>query len=172
MTSLPSSEGEQTPKAKNTRLALLIATFFYSGYIRRAPGTFASLVTTLLWAPLIFLGASSLVLVAAAFFIFGIGVWASQKALASFDGNEDPGAIVIDEVAGQTLALALCPPNILTIVLAFLLFRVFDIAKPWPIGWLDRNVKGGLGIMLDDMVAGGAALLSVKILTSFWNALQ
>jgi phosphatidylglycerophosphatase A len=79
----------------------------------------------------------------------------------------DPGLIVIDEVAGQLLALAFAPQTLPGYALAFLLFRVADILKPFPADWLDANVHGGLGVMLDDLVAGlyaGIALwLAMKI---------
>src|SRR5688572_14885449 len=113
MTFQPSSDEAQSPDNKESRLALLIATFFYAGYIRRAPGTFASLLTTLLWVAPIFLQLPSLYRIVIAIFLFGVGVWASQRALSSFGHQDDPQAIVIDEVAGQTLALAICPPSIL-----------------------------------------------------------
>ena len=76
--------------------------------------------------------------------------------------TEDPGAIVIDEVAGQWLVLVAAPLDPLAYALAFLLFRIFDIWKPWPVRWADRHVKGGLGIMLDDILAAiyAVALLS------------
>jgi phosphatidylglycerophosphatase A len=69
-------------------------------------------------------------------------------------GGGDPGAVVIDEVAGQWLAVVLLRADPLAYFLAFVFFRLFDIAKPWPVGWLDRTLKGGLGIMVDDLMAG------------------
>ena len=72
-------------------------------------------------------------------------------------GQADPGAVVIDEVAGQWLALIAIPLDPLLYLLAFLAFRLFDILKPWPVGWADREVKGGLGIMLDDALAADYA---------------
>ncbi len=76
-------------------------------------------------------------------------------------GAHDPGAVVIDEVAGQWLVLAVVPLEWWWFVLGFAVFRVFDILKPWPISWMDKHIKGGLGVMLDDMAAGiaGAAVL-------------
>ena len=76
--------------------------------------------------------------------------------------KNDPKEIVIDEVAGQWLALAVVPPDVLLYALGFLLFRAFDVMKPWPAGLIDRRLKSGLGVMLDDVAAAvyaGACLL-------------
>lgn len=171
MTFQPSSDEEQIPDKKIVGFALIIATFCYSGYIRRAPGTFASLLTTLLWVPPIFLDVLPVYRFLTALALFAVGVWASHRALAFFGKQTDPQAIVIDEVAGQTLALAICPANIIPIVCAFALFRFFDIFKPGPIGWLDEKVKGGLGIMLDDIAAGFAALLVLMGAHALWPSI-
>ena len=79
------------------------------------------------------------------------------------DGH-DPGEIVIDEVAGQWLACLFLPPEIWLYALAFVLFRMFDIFKPWPVDHLDKHGTGGLGIMQDDMAAGLYALLILQLL--------
>ncbi|HJU17057.1 MAG TPA: phosphatidylglycerophosphatase A, partial [Stellaceae bacterium] len=71
-----------------------------------------------------------------------------------------PGAVVIDEVAGQLLALVPAPRTPAAYALAFLLFRLFDIKKPWPVGWVDRRIGGGFGIMLDDALAAVYAVLA------------
>jgi phosphatidylglycerophosphatase A len=95
--------------------------------------------------------------------IFIIGWWAA--ATVAKTSIKDPGAIVIDEVAGQWLVLVPVPLDPLAYALAFILFRIFDIWKPWPARWADRGVKGGLGIMLDDLLAAiyAAAALSVLL---------
>jgi phosphatidylglycerophosphatase A len=166
-----SSEEGPTDK-KNVRLALFVATFFYSGYSKVAPGTVASLLTMLLWAWPIYAGISIWVRFVAALALFVIGVWASERARSSFPDSEDPSAIVIDEVAGQTLALALCSAHFVPLLLAFALFRFFDVLKPGPIGWLDRNLKGGLGIMVDDMVAGAVSVVLVGLVQFAWLKLH
>jgi phosphatidylglycerophosphatase A len=168
MTFQPSSDEAQSLNKNGSRFALVIATFFFAGYIRRAPGTFASLLTTVLWVAPIFMGAPPVLRFCSAVIIFIVGVWASNRALVLFGGQRDPQAIVIDEVAGQTLALAICPPAILPMLVAFALFRFFDILKPGPIGWLDQKVKGGLGVMLDDMAAGLAALIIYAVGHWMW----
>ena len=135
--------------------ATLIATWFGVGLIRDAPGTWGSLAALpcaaglyLLGGPWLLAGATGLVVMA--------GVWASGRYAAAL-GSGDPGAVVVDEVAGQWLALVPLPLDSWWYAAAFALFRLFDIAKPWPIGWLDRSLGGGLGIMADDLVAGLAA---------------
>ena len=95
--------------------------------------------------------------------VTAIGCWAAAKAVAPGTAK-DPGWIVIDEVAGQWLALLPAPLDPLFYALGFLLFRIFDIWKPWPIRWADRNMHGGLGIMLDDLLAAVYAALALSAL--------
>ena len=137
------------------RPTTLIATWFGVGLIRRAPGTWGSLAALpcaaglhLLGGPWLLAGATGLVALA--------GVWASGRYAAAL-ASGDPGAVVVDEVAGQWLALLPLPLDLWWYAAAFALFRLFDIAKPWPIGWLDKNLHGGRGIMADDLAAGLAA---------------
>jgi phosphatidylglycerophosphatase A len=99
----------------------------------------------------------------AALIAFLVGWWAAA-AVAKASAVEDPGAIVIDEIAAQWLVLLAAPPAPLPYALAFLLFRAFDIWKPWPARWADRNVKGGFGIMLDDLFAALYAMLALLVL--------
>jgi phosphatidylglycerophosphatase A len=110
--------------------------------------------------------AGSVGLILASLIVFAVGVWAAARYEAA-SGDDDPQTVVIDEVAGQWLALvpvALLPaPSLWPYGLAFLLFRAADIAKPWPVGWIDRRVGGGLGIMLDDLAAGAYGALGVGI---------
>jgi phosphatidylglycerophosphatase A len=97
--------------------------------------------------------------------IFAAGCWAAKK-VARTSATKDPATIVIDEVAGQWLVLSTVSRDSLSYFLALVLFRLFDIWKPWPVRWADRHVQGGLGIMLDDMLAGGyAALVLLLVLT-------
>ena len=93
---------------------------------------------------------------------FAAGWWAAAR-LASASGVGDPGFVVIDEVAGQWLVLLAAPLDWRFYLAAFVLFRLFDIWKPFPIDWLDRTVKGGLGIMLDDVMAALCALILLAI---------
>ncbi len=112
-------------------------------------GTIASMV---LWAPLVMLDTPWWARVVAVVVVFVVGVAASNAVVAS--RGEDPQLIVIDEVAGMGITLILASSSWLSLVVGFALFRLFDIWKPWPVRWADRQVKGGLGVMLDDVLAG------------------
>jgi len=82
-----------------------------------------------------------------------LGVWASSIYI-SISGSDDPGAVVIDEVVGQAIAIAFLSTDPMQYGLAFILFRFFDIAKIWPANWVETRLSGGLAVMLDDVVAG------------------
>jgi len=129
----------------------LAATVFGVGRSPIAPGTVASLVSLpVAWIVMLYGGPFALLALGAAVFIFGL--WASE-AYAVQAGNADPSECVIDEVAGQFIACAMAPLSLPGFALAFLLFRLFDISKLWPISAAER-LRGGLGIMADDLVAG------------------
>jgi phosphatidylglycerophosphatase A len=105
--------------------------------------------------------------------VFLAGIPASESYSRS-SGREDPSEVVIDEVAGQLLTLAVVPPGLVSYALGFLFFRLFDILKPGPVGWADRKIEGGLGIMLDDLIAGLLAGASLYILgkgTGWWTTI-
>lgn len=129
----------------------LIATWGGSGLLPKAPGTWGSLAA-LPFAWVIAGWADWWGLVAAATVLFGIGWWAANSYIRRAE-IEDPGAIVVDEVVGQFLVLAVAPRELDWYCAAFVLFRIFDMAKPWPISWADRAIKGGLGTMVDDVLA-------------------
>jgi phosphatidylglycerophosphatase A len=143
---------EQRARARPTDPATLLATWFGSGLLPAAPGSFASLTALPLAALLVWLGGPVLVLGAAAA-LFAVGIWASDGYMATVKVH-DPPAIVIDEVVGQWITLALLPLDPLVYALGFLLFRIIDVVKPWPTNFIDRAVTGGFGVMLDDVVAG------------------
>jgi len=134
----------------------LLATWFGSGLLPWAPGTWGSLA------------ALPFGLLAASAAVFVLGLWAAQ-GYERVTAVKDPGAIVIDEVVGQWIALIPAGLNPLGVVLAFLFFRAFDIAKPWPVGWADRQLKGAFGIMADDVIAGVYAAAAVYALLWFWE---
>ncbi len=137
--------------------ASLIATWFGAGLLPGAPGTWGALAALpFAWAIAALGGPWSLL--CAAILAFIIGVWAAGRYTRAA-GLKDCQKIVIDEVTGQWLALAFVPLDVSAYFAAFILFRICDIAKPWPAGWADRNLSGGLGIMLDDAAAGAYALL-------------
>jgi phosphatidylglycerophosphatase A len=152
------------------RWAWLLATFLGAGYGKPGPGTYGSCAAALLW----YLGAHALqpqpttlitATLIAAIAITVIGIPAST-IVAREAGRKDPGFVVVDEVAGQLFALVLMRPDWKHAALALLLFRLFDISKPWPIGKLE-TLPEGTGIMLDD-VAAGVAALAVGAVVSHW----
>lgn len=141
---------------------------FGAGLAPQAPGTFGTLAAVpLYWllSPLP-LGTYLLVLVV----LLGLGVWACGRTAQDL-GGQDPGAIVWDEVVGFLAAMTAAPGGWAWVLAGFLLFRLFDIWKPWPIRWLDRRVKGGLGIMLDDLAAGVLTWLVLWIVVSVLSLL-
>jgi phosphatidylglycerophosphatase A len=132
--------------------ATLIATWFGSGLASFAPGTWGSLAALPCAAGLVWLGGPWTLLAATAV-VFLAGLWAGARYAAA-SGGGDPGAVVVDEVAGQWLALFPVALDLRLYPVAFVAFRFFDIAKVWPADWMDRKLKGGFGIMADDVVAG------------------
>jgi phosphatidylglycerophosphatase A len=141
------------PRALLGRPAGWIATGFGSGLSPFAPGTAGSAAALLPWLALRELAWPAYVV--AIVLAFALGVWASGVVVREL-GVEDPGVIVWDEFVGQWIALL---PLLATargpawVGAAFVLFRLFDVLKPWPASWADRRVKGGLGVMLDDALA-------------------
>jgi phosphatidylglycerophosphatase A len=162
-TSLPAEEAPRAP-----RWAWLVATFFGVGYLRPGPGTWASLVTLALWrllAPLLGEPWRPVAAVATAAFVVLVGSPAATR-VARATGRDDPSLVVIDEVAGQLLALVAVPLRWKTLLASLILFRVFDILKPPPLRRLER-LPGGTGIVLDDVGAGLYALLLLQLLLHF-----
>jgi phosphatidylglycerophosphatase A len=139
----------------------MVATGFGIGRLPGMPGTWAALAALpCAWAIRGWLGICGLAIAIVA--AFAAGWWASARVVRESQAS-DPGYIVIDEIAAQWLVLAALPSRFWLYVAAFIAFRLFDIWKPWPISWLDRNVKGGLGIMLDDVMAAIYALALILI---------
>jgi|HigsolmetaGSP11D_1036233.scaffolds.fasta_scaffold04692_5 phosphatidylglycerophosphatase A len=144
--------------------AALLATGGGIGLARVASGTWGSLAALpLAWGIVSAAGLGGLLLAAVLAWVGG--VWAS--AYIGRSGEKDSSAIVIDEIAGQWLSLLPCALDPVLYAMAFLAFRFFDIVKPWPASWIDREVGGGFGVMLDDVVAGIYAGTLVWAL-SFW----
>lgn len=162
------SQTELPVKSSAPRWATLVATFFGAGRLRPGPGTWGSLATVMLWwligsripaalqAPVIF---ALLVLSVA------IGIPAATLE-ARGCGREDPSHVVIDEVAGQLLTLIAAPIGWKPLLAGFILFRAFDIWKPWPIRSLER-LPEGTGIVVDDLGAGVYALIVLQLLLHF-----
>ena len=141
------------------RLALWIATGLGAGYSPVAPGTAGSALTVLiLWA----VPFSRAGLVVFLVLVTAGGTWAAHRA-ERLVGEKDPGVIVIDEVAGMTLSVLTLPLTLPVLAAAFLLFRLFDIVKPFP-AHVSQRLPGGLGVMTDDLIAGLYALAAVAAL--------
>ncbi|GAA8502966.1 phosphatidylglycerophosphatase A [Helicobacter pylori] len=143
-------------------------TLFFSGYSKKAPGTIGSLVALLLGLPVLIFSANTLFLAA---------VLIGLIAIAQIDKEEeeskrhDSSYIVIDELVGMWLAMAISGLSLAGVVLSFIFFRIYDITKPSLIGKIDKEVKGGLGVVADDalagVLAGLSALLVIHILGFF-----
>jgi len=171
------SKRGQAFKVRGARdwLAVFIATGFGVGFIPFGPGTFGSVVGLILAYGLISAFSPDAVLLQNAVFVVsailaGVGIWAGTQAERIFD-RKDAGQVVIDEVCGQVISFALIAPYIVRLpqwrwwmIAGFLLFRLFDIFKPYPINRL-QSLEGGLGVMMDDLIAGiyAAVVLSVAL---------
>lgn len=158
---------EKTPKSVWQNPIHFAAFGFGSGASSVAPGTMGTLAALPIWyfvfAPLS-TDAYLLTLIVATI----IGIWICHQTSEDI-GVHDHGGIVWDEFVGLWIALFAVPMHWFWILLGFALFRLFDIWKPWPIGWADRRVSGGLGIMLDDVIAGVYALVVLQILVAFFS---
>ncbi|HSG00287.1 MAG TPA: phosphatidylglycerophosphatase A [Vicinamibacterales bacterium] len=143
-----------------TRLAVLLATSGGAGYMPVAPGTAGSAVGVLAFLLVDNWDLGSLTALIAVVTV--VGVWASGRAARHF-GREDPGPVVIDEVAGQLVTFAGTGVGLMGVLAGFVIFRVFDIIKPWPAGRLEA-LPGGVGIMADDLMAGLYANLTLLVL--------
>lgn len=141
---------------------MFIASGAYSGYLPKAPGTWGSAAGVILWL-LIFQWLSLPAYLGLLAVLFVLGILSAGAAEKIVDSG-DPGLVVIDEIVGQLIALIAITAEPIPILLAFLAFRLFDISKPFPVGWCDKHLHGGLGIMLDDVIAGIYALLAVQLI--------
>lgn len=142
--------------------AVFVGTGCGLGYLPLAPGTFGSLAALpIAW---VLLGAANWIAVlTVAALLFALGCWASSVYIRAL-GREDPGEIVIDEIAAQLAVLAVAPRDVLYFAAGFVLFRLADILKPWPASWADRSIKGGVGAMIDDVFAAAYAAAGLAVL--------
>ncbi|MEY2632184.1 MAG: hypothetical protein RIR00_838 [Pseudomonadota bacterium] len=133
-----------------------------SGLAPKAPGTFGTLFAWISYPllPALFPGEAALLGFLALAFV--VGVWAIQRTGQAL-GEPDHGSIVWDEIVPFWFVLVLTPPSLAWQALAFALFRLFDITKPQPARWFDRNLKTGFGVMMDDTVAAGYTLLALAL---------
>ena len=139
---------------------MLLATGCYSGYLPKAPGTWGSLVGLLLFYLLHTLSLPVYLAVVAGLFV--VGSFAAGEAEKILD-NRDPGVVVIDEIVGMLITMIAVPATAVNMILGFILFRIFDIVKPFPVNFFDQRFHGGLGIMLDDVVAGIYSLIILQL---------
>jgi phosphatidylglycerophosphatase A len=140
----------------------LISTWFGAGLMPIGPGTWGSAAALPFGFLLMWLG-GPWALGAAILGVTIIGWWAAAEFVKALNA-QDPPEIVVDEVISQWLVLTITPMTWWGYLAAFLVFRIFDTAKPWPIGWIDRNVDGAAGVMLDDFAAGAYAFVMMAIL--------
>ncbi len=140
---------------------VLLATGLGSGLAPYAPGTVGSLLALPIWwfllADLSLAQQLAFVVIATA-----ISVWVVDRACRAA-GVGDASAFVLDEFVGQWIALVAAPKSLIWVGVGFALFRAFDIAKPWPVSWADRRLSGGLGVVLDDVLAGVLAAVVLHI---------
>lgn len=139
---------------------------FGSGAAPVAPGTFGTLMAVVLFVLLPPM--SWVVYLAFLLLSFAIGVWLCHRTAHDI-GVHDHGGIVWDEFVGYWITMFMAPAGWTWIIFGFVLFRFFDIIKPWPIRWLDKNVSGGFGVMIDDVLAGVMALICLQSVAYFWN---
>ena len=159
------SDNNNKQLGKAPWMHVIISTGLGSGFFPGAPGTFAGFIALLIWYGL-YLSLSPHILVVTTLLLIVVttvvGVWTSN-VMEKYWG-EDPRAVVIDEYVGTWIPLLVAPSNGHTLwmaILGFAMFRVIDIFKPLGCRWIDQNVKGGWGVMLDDVLAGVYALLIV-----------
>ena len=141
----------------------LLALGFGSGAAPKAPGTCGTLVAVLIYWPLSQLSPEHYLLMLLVTSVMGIYICGQT---AKDLGVHDHGSIVWDEFVGFWITMFAAPVGWVWVVVGFVLFRFFDIIKPWPISWIDKNLSGGWGIMLDDIAAGAAASLTIFMLMS------
>jgi len=142
-----------------TRLAVFVATVAYCGYFPIAPGTAGSAAGLVVYL-LVWWTRSPAVEVTLILAVFAAGVWAATEA-ERFFGGIDPGPVVIDEVLGMLITLAFMPVGVATAIAGFVLFRIFDVIKPYPANRFER-LHGGFGVMADDAMAAVYANLVLR----------
>ncbi|GAA7531738.1 phosphatidylglycerophosphatase A [Helicobacter pylori] len=144
-------------------------TLFFSGYSKKAPGTIGSLVALLLGLPVLIFSANTLFLAAVLIGLIAISQIDKEEEESKI---HDSSYIVIDELVGMWLAMAISGLSLVGVVLSFIFFRIYDITKPSLIGKIDKEIKGGLGVVADDALAGvlaGLSTLLVINILGFFN---
>jgi phosphatidylglycerophosphatase A len=143
------------------KIIMFLATGFYSGNLPKAPGTWGSLAALVPWFFMRNLPLPSYLGMLGIIFVIGCILAGSAEKILD---QADAGPIVIDEFLGMFITLIAVPNHPAAWILGFLFFRLFDILKPFPCSWFDQRIHGGFGIMMDDVIAGLYALISLQIL--------
>jgi phosphatidylglycerophosphatase A len=167
MNSTPNPDAPATSTFNPGRPEHWLAYGFGAGLSPMAPGTMGTLVAIPIYLLLATLP-TALYLVAVALLI-AVGIWACDKAVQGA-ADQDPPAIVWDEVVGFLVAMTAAPMGLPWIIAGFLLFRLFDIYKPWPVDWAQERFRGGLGIIADDVVAGALTWLVLQLMAMMVSA--
>jgi len=131
------------------------------GYIPFASGTFGSIAGLIIGYLIYLINYNLLFLIIPILFVLGIK---ASQIYQNKTGEQDSKVIVIDEVVGQLIAMMTVLDNLLLLFFSFIIFRLYDIFKPWPASYFDRNMKNGKGVMLDDIVAGIYALITISLI--------
>lgn len=139
-----------------------------SGLAQPAPGTWGTLAGLILALPVHYL-LGPIPLLMLGLVLFAVGIPLCDYYTKKYQREEDPSEAVIDEIAAIWIVLAFAPLTLGHFLIAFLLFRIFDILKPWPVSLADRHCKGGIGVMLDDLLAAGYAILCESILFQIYD---
>ncbi len=148
-------------------LAIFLATGFGSGYSPIAPGTAGTIVAVPIYLLLVYVWHIGLpIYIAIVIIIITVGSLVAQRAGRHF-GLIDAGQIVIDEIAGFLVGMTAAPIGWPAILIGFILFRAFDILKPWPANYFDNKVANGFGVVMDDVAAGGYVLIIIQALKYF-----
>jgi phosphatidylglycerophosphatase A len=156
------STKNMTFKALIRRPICFLGLGFGSGLAPKAPGTFGTLAAVPIVWGMQSLSLTNYLLVTLIAFI--VGIWICQQS-AQWLQMEDPSAVVWDEIVGYMVTMIAAPQGWEWLVLGFILFRIFDIWKPWPIKWADQKLHGGFGIMVDDVIAGVFALILIQCIS-------
>jgi phosphatidylglycerophosphatase A len=143
---------------------MAIATGCWVGMLPKAPGTWGSLFAFLPWLAIRGLSLPLYLATLAAVFVLGFFTAGSAEKILD---RPDAGPIVIDEILGMFITLTLAPSHPLAWILGFILFRIFDITKPFPVSWFDQRIHGGIGIMMDDVIAGLYAFCCLQVIWFF-----
>ena len=143
------------------KLIVALATGLYSGKIPFAPGTWGAAFALIPWYFCRGLSLVNYLIVLAVIFVVGFLTSGSAEKIID---RPDPGCIVIDEILGMFITLTLAPNHPAAWLLGFVLFRIFDVLKPFPVSWFDTHLHGGIGIMMDDVMAGIYALICLQLI--------